>query len=76
MSRGYSHHIQRRMVTGQFSLLAEVRPIEVADRYLAVYVDAVEWVELPNVVGMALHADGAAASRPGPTSRAARTSTA
>ncbi len=58
LERGYAHHIQRLMVTGQFALLAEVRPSEVADWYLAVYVDAVEWVELPNVVGMAIHAQG------------------
>ena len=55
---GYAHHIQRLMVTGLFALLAEVDPKPVADWYLAVYVDAVEWAELPNVAGMALYADG------------------
>ena len=54
---GYAHHIQRLMVTGLFTLLAEVEPKQVADWYLAVYVDAVEWAELPNVIGMALYAD-------------------
>jgi deoxyribodipyrimidine photolyase-related protein len=58
MQYGYAHHIQRLMVTGMFGLLAEIEPKQVADWYLAVYVDAVDWVELPNVIGMALHANG------------------
>ena len=58
LEHGYAHHIQRLMVTGLFSLLAEVEPKQVAAWYLAVYVDAVEWVELPNVAGMALFANG------------------
>ena len=58
LEHGYAHHIQRLMVTGQFALLAEVSPQAVSDWYLAVYVDALEWVELPNVMGMALYADG------------------
>lgn len=55
---GYAHHIQRLMVTGLFSLLLGVRPQEVHEWYLAVYVDAVEWVELPNTLGMSQHGDG------------------
>ena len=55
---GYAHHIQRLMVTGLFAMLLGVRPQDVHRWYLAVYVDAVEWVELPNTLGMSQYADG------------------
>ncbi|SHE56502.1 deoxyribodipyrimidine photolyase-related protein [Modicisalibacter ilicicola DSM 19980] len=54
----YAHHIQRLMVTGNFALLCGVKPEALCDWYLAVYADAFEWVELPNTLGMVLHADG------------------
>ena len=55
---GYAHHIQRLMVTGLYALLLGVSPKQIHEWYLAVYVDAVEWVELPNVIGMSQFADG------------------
>jgi len=54
----YAHHIQRLMVTGNFALLAGLAPAAVEEWYLLVYADAFEWVELPNVHGMVLYADG------------------
>jgi deoxyribodipyrimidine photolyase-related protein len=54
----YAHHIQRLMVTGNFALLAGVDPGQVEEWYLSVYVDAIEWVEVPNTVGMSQFADG------------------
>ncbi len=62
---GYAHHIQRLMVTGLFALLYGVDPRRLHEWYLAVYVDAVEWVELPNTLGMSQYADGGVmASKP------------
>ncbi len=58
LDNGYSHHIQRLMITGMFGVTAQINPQHMCDWYLAVYVDAVEWVELPNVAGMALFANG------------------
>ncbi|MCZ8153793.1 MAG: cryptochrome/photolyase family protein [Rhodobacteraceae bacterium] len=54
----YAHHIQRLMVTGNFALLAGVDPAHVHEWYLSVYVDAFEWVEAPNTIGMSQFADG------------------
>jgi len=54
----YAHHIQRLMVTGNFAMLVGVDPAQVHEWYLAVYADAYEWVELPNVLGMSQFADG------------------
>lgn len=54
----YAHHIQRLMVTGNFALLAGVDPHDVHAWYLSVYMDAFEWVEAPNTIGMSQFADG------------------
>jgi deoxyribodipyrimidine photolyase-related protein len=58
LEHGYAHHIQRLMVTGLYALLLGVEPKAVHEWYLGVYVDAVEWVELPNTLGMSQFADG------------------
>jgi deoxyribodipyrimidine photolyase-related protein len=58
LQHGYAHHIQRLMITGLYALLHGVDPKALHAWYLAVYVDAVEWVELPNTLGMSQFADG------------------
>ncbi len=58
LEHGYANHIQRLMVTGLYALMLGVDPKQVHAWYLAVYVDAVEWVELPNTLGMSQYADG------------------
>jgi deoxyribodipyrimidine photolyase-related protein len=54
----YAHHIQRLMITGNFALLAGIDPDEIDAWYLGIYIDALQWVELPNTRGMSQFADG------------------
>ncbi|MGM7319251.1 cryptochrome/photolyase family protein [Idiomarina sp. ST10R2A5] len=61
----YAHHIQRLMITGNFALLAGVSPDALDDWYLGIYIDAIEWVEMPNTRGMSQYADnGLIATKP------------
>ncbi len=54
----YAHHIQRLMITGNFALLINAHPDAVDAWYLGIYIDAIQWVELPNTRGMSQYADG------------------
>ncbi len=58
LDSGYTHHIERLMLLSNFCLLAGVEPMQVNDWFLAAFVDAYQWVMLPNVLGMGLNADG------------------
>ena len=58
LEHAYAHHIQRLMVIGNFGLLAGLSPQALHQWYLGIYIDAFEWVELPNTLGMSQYADG------------------
>ncbi|ARJ69098.1 cryptochrome/photolyase family protein [Paracoccus contaminans] len=58
IATGYANHIQRLMIAGTYALLIGADPVQVHRWYLGVYVDAYEWVELPNTLGMSQFADG------------------
>jgi deoxyribodipyrimidine photolyase-related protein len=58
LEHAYAHHIQRLMVIGNFALLGGLDPGALHRWYLGIYVDAFEWVEAPNTLGMSQFADG------------------
>lgn len=58
LENAYAHHIQRLMVVGNFSLLVGINPKSLHEWYLGIYIDAFEWVEMPNTLGMSQYADG------------------
>ncbi|MET0291145.1 MAG: cryptochrome/photolyase family protein [Steroidobacteraceae bacterium] len=65
LETAHAHHIQRLMIIGNFSLLAGFDPHALHLWYLGVYIDAFEWVELPNTLGMSQRADdGLIATKP------------
>ena len=58
LDNGYAHHIQRLMVLGLFALNAGVHPHSFNEWHMAMYLDAIDWVSLPNTLGMSQYADG------------------
>ncbi|WGK65130.1 cryptochrome/photolyase family protein [Croceiramulus getboli] len=58
LNEAYAHHIQRLMITGNYALLTMTHPDEVEEWYLGIYIDAIQWVEMPNTRGMSQFADG------------------
>jgi deoxyribodipyrimidine photolyase-related protein len=58
LAYGYNHHIERLMVLGNFMLLTQTHPDHVYRWFMAMYVDAYDWVMVPNVYGMSQFADG------------------
>jgi deoxyribodipyrimidine photolyase-related protein len=58
LDHAYAHHIPRLMVLGQLALLSGVHPFEFHQWHMAMYADAIDWVSLPNTLGMSQYGDG------------------
>ena len=58
LKTGYNHHIERLMVLGNFMLLCEIKPDAVYRWFMEMYIDAYDWVMVPNIYGMSQFSDG------------------
>ena len=58
LDTGYCHHIERLMILGNFMLLCDIAPDDVYRWFMELFIDAYDWVMVPNVYGMSQHADG------------------
>jgi deoxyribodipyrimidine photolyase-related protein len=58
METAYAHHIERLMILGNLMLLSEIHPQEVYRWFMELFIDAYDWVMVPNVFGMSQYADG------------------
>ncbi|WP_203258137.1 cryptochrome/photolyase family protein [Hyunsoonleella ulvae] len=58
LKTGYAHHIERLMILGNFMVLCEFHPDDVYKWFMELFIDAYDWVMVPNVYGMSLYADG------------------
>jgi deoxyribodipyrimidine photolyase-related protein len=58
LRHAYCHHIERLMILGNFMLLCEIDPAAIYRWFMELFIDAYDWVMVPNVYGMSQHADG------------------
>jgi len=58
LDNAFAHHIERLMILGNFMLLCEIHPDEVYRWFMELFIDAYDWVMVPNVYGMSQYADG------------------
>ena len=58
INTAYNHHIERLMILGNFMLLCEINPDKVYQWFMEMYIDAYDWVMVPNIYGMSQFADG------------------
>jgi deoxyribodipyrimidine photolyase-related protein len=58
LKHAYCHHIERLMILGNFMLLCDIKPDDVYQWFMEMFIDSYDWVMVPNVYGMSQHADG------------------